>query len=159
MIAMNRKQLLAILRYLGAPSNTYDLGTNMRLDVCYDIEHTEQGWEIYLTERSSKFEIEIFDTETDACLKLLYGVVHWRKAFIQTTVNLRQLRSILAYLQVPEERYNFHGGYYGTNCFSIEWTAQGWEVFFSSNGAKRDIAVFDNETDACLDLLYKVMHL
>ena len=114
MTTMNRKQLLAILRYLGAPGNTYDLGTNMRLDVCYDIEHTEQGWEIYLTERSSKFEIEIFDTETDACLKLLYGVVHWRKAFIQTTVNLRQLRSILAYLQVPEERYNFHGGYYGT---------------------------------------------
>lgn len=159
MTTMNRKQLLAILRYLGAPGNTYDLGTNMRLDVCYDMEYTEQGWEVYLTERGSKFEIERFDTETDACLKLLYGVVHWRKAFIQTTVNLRQLRSILAYLQVPEERYNFHGGYYGTNCFSIEWTAQGWEVFFSANGEKRDIAVFGNETDACLDPLYKVMHL
>ena len=159
MIAMNRKQLLAILRYLGAPSNTYDLGTNMRLDVCYDIEHTEQGWEIYLTERSSKFEIEIFDTETDACLKLLYGVVHWRKAFIQTTVNLRQLHSILVYLQVPEALYNFSGKMRSANYFSIECTAQGWEVFFSANGEKRDIAVFDNETDACLDLLYKVMHL
>ena len=40
----------------------------------------------------------------------------------------------------------------------MEWTAQGWEVFFAVNGEKRDIAVFDNETDACLDLLYKVMH-
>ena len=40
----------------------------------------------------------------------------------------------------------------------MEWTEQGWEVFFAVNGEKCDVAVFDSETDACLDLLYKVMH-
>ena len=36
------------------------------------------------------------------------------------------------------------------NCYSIEWPEQGWEIFFAVNGKKHDIAVFDNETDACL---------
>ena len=53
---------------------------------------------------------------------------------------------------------NFSAGYFGTNCYSMEWTAQGWEVFFAVNGEKHDVTVFGNETDACLDLLYKVMH-
>ena len=160
MIKINRKQMLAILRYLGAPSNTYDLSTNMRLDACETIEHTAHGWEVYATERSSKCDIEVFPNETDACFNLLYRMTHY--SYIDKTLpslNLQQLQSILAYLQAPKERYDFSGGYYGTNCFSIECTAQGWEVFFSANGEKRNTAVFDNETDACFDLLYKVMHL
>lgn len=76
MTTINRKQLLAILRYLGVPESDYDLGTNMRLDVCYDIEHTANGWEVFLTERGGKFEVEIFDNETDACLNLLDRVIH-----------------------------------------------------------------------------------
>ena len=73
-------------------------------------------------------------------------------------LTIHQLHSILVYLKVPEELYDFSAGYFGTNCYSMEWTAQGWEVFFAVNGKKRDVAVFDSETDACLDLLYKVMH-
>ena len=75
-----------------------------------------------------------------------------------TTMNRKQLLAIFRYLKVPEDLYNFSAGYFGTNCYSMEWTEQGWEVFFAVNGKKCDIAVFDNETDACLDLLYKVMH-
>ena len=74
------------------------------------------------------------------------------------SMNIRQLHSILVYLKVPEDLYDFSAGYFGTNCYSMEWTAQGWEVFFAVNGEKCDVAVFDSETDACLDLLYKVMH-
>ena len=71
---------------------------------------------------------------------------------------IRKLHSILVYLKVPEDLYDFSAGYFGTNCYSMEWTEQGWEVFFAVNGEKCDVAVFDSETDACLDLLYKVMH-
>ena len=44
MTTMNREQLLAILRYLKAPRDAYDLGTNMRLDACYDVEPVGQKW-------------------------------------------------------------------------------------------------------------------
>lgn len=159
MTTMNQTQLRAILRYLKVPEAAYDLGNNMRLDACETIEHTSQGWEVYATERSSKCDIKVFDNETDACFDLLYRMTHY--CYIDKTLpglNLQQLQSIFAYLQVPEDLYNFSAGYFGTNCYSMEWTAQGWEVFFSANGEKRDVAIFDNETDACLDLLYKVMH-
>ena len=73
-------------------------------------------------------------------------------------LTIHQLHSILVYLKVPEELYDFSAGYFGTNCYSMEWTEQGWEVFFAVNGEKHDVTVFGNETDACLDLLYKVMH-
>ena len=158
MTTMNRKQLLALLRYLKAPAAAYDLGTNMRLDVCYDVEQTNQGWETYLAERGSKYYVEIFDNETDACLELLHSVMHLHGSPIIRLMTIRQLRSILVYLKVPEELYDFSAGYFGTNCYSMEWTAQGWEVFFAANGEKYDATVFNNETDACLDLLYKVMH-
>ena len=46
MITMNRKQLLAIFRYLKVPCDTYDLGTSMRIEACYDVDYTEQGWEM-----------------------------------------------------------------------------------------------------------------
>ena len=158
MTTMNRKQLLAILRYLKAPAAAYDLGTNMRLDACYDVEQTDQGWETYLAERGSKYYVEIFDNETDACLELLHSVMHLHGSPIIRPMTIRQLRSILLYLKVPENLYDFSAGHFGTNCYSMEWTAQGWEVFFAANGEKHDVTVFDNETDACLDLLYKVMH-
>lgn len=159
MTAMNQNQLRAIFHYLKVPASAYDLGNNMRLGACETIEHTSQGWEVYATERGSKCAVKVFFNETDACYNLLYRMTHYCD-IDKTLPNLtiRKLHSILVYLKVPEELYNFSGGYYGTNCFSIEQTAQGWEVFFAVNGEKCDVAVFDSETDACLDLLYKVMH-
>lgn len=159
MTIMNQDQLRAIFHYLKVPASAYDLGNNTRLGACETIEHTSQGWEVYATERGSKCAVEIFSDETDACFNLLYRMTHYcyiDKKLPQLTI--RKLHSILVYLKVPEELYDFSAGYFGTNCYSMEWTAQGWEVFFAVNGEKRDIAVFDNETDACLDLLYKVMH-
>ena len=158
MTTICRKQLLAILRYLNAPSNTYDLGTNIRADVCYDIEHTERGWETFLIERTSRFKVAVFDTETDACLHMLYGIVHWRKNFIQTPINFRQIHSILVYLQVPEALYDFSDAH-KENAYFIECTENGWEVFRTQNGERHSVAVFRNPTDACLDLLYRVIHL
>ncbi len=158
MTTICRKQLLAILRYLNAPSNTYDLGTNIRADVCYDIEHTERGWETFLIERTSRFKVAVFDTETDACLHMLYGIVHWRKNFIQTPINFRQIHSILVYLKVPEALYDFSDAH-KENAYFIECTENGWEVFRTQNGERHSVAVFRNPTDACLDLLYRVIHL
>ena len=158
MTTICRKQLLAILRYLNAPSNTYDLGTNIRADVCYDIEHTERGWETFLIERTSRFKVAVFDTETDACLHMLYGIVHWRKNFIQTPINFRQIHSILIYLQVPEALYDFSDAH-KENAYFIECTENGWEVFRTQNGERHSVAVFRNPTDACLDLLYRVIHM
>ena len=146
MTTMNQDQLRAIFHYLKVPARAYDLGNNTRLDACATIEHTSQGWEVYGIERNSKYDIEVFSNETDACYNLLYRMT------------IHQLHSILVYLKVPEDLYNFSAGYFGTNCYSMEWTEQGWEVFFAVNGEKHDVTVFGNETDACLDLLYKVMH-
>ena len=154
-------QLFEILRYLHVPNQMYDLciGDNMRLDVCDALEYTEHGWEVYTTERGSKYDIQVFDNETKACLELLRRMLNeciFEKRFSDFTRH--QLHSILIYLKVPEDLYDFSAGYFGTNCYSMEWTAQGWEVFFAVNGEKCDVAAFDSETDACLDLLYKVMH-
>ena len=88
---------------------------------------------------------------TLACM--LYGIVHWRKNYIQTPINLRQLHSILIYLQVPEALYDFSGDMTRTGAYSIEWTEQ------IENGRKHSVAVFGSETDACYDLLYRVIHL
>lgn len=159
MITMNRRQLQAILSYLNIWSELYDIGFGMRPESCVCMEAADNGWLVFDADRANRYHEKAFDKETDACWYLLERVLHIKGCSPRPSMNIRQLRSILAYLQVPEERYDFSGGYYGTDCCSIEWTAQGWEVFFFANGAKRDIAVFDNETDACLDLLYKVMHL
>ncbi len=94
---------------------------------------------------------------TLACM--LYGIVHWRKNYIQTPINLRQLHSILIYLQVPEALYDFSGDMTRTGAYSIEWTEQGWEEYQIENGRKHSVAVFGSETDACYDLLYRVIHL
>ena len=61
-------QLFEILRYLHVPNQMYDLciGDNMRLDVCDALEYTEHGWEVYTTERGSKYDIQVFDNETKA---------------------------------------------------------------------------------------------
>ena len=76
MTAMNQNQLRAIFHYLKVPASAYDLGNNMRLGACETIEHTPQGWEVYGIERNSKYDIEVFSNETDACLDLLYKVMH-----------------------------------------------------------------------------------
>ena len=159
MTTMNQDQLRAIFHYLKVPASAYDLGNNMRLGACETIEHTSQGWEVYATERGSKCAVKVFSNETDACYNLLYRMTYYsdvNKTLSNLTIH--QLHSILVYLKVPEDLYNFSAGYFGTNCYSMEWTAQGWEVFFAVNGEKCDVAVFDSETDACLDLLYKAMH-
>ena len=88
----------------------------------------------------------------------LRAIFHYLKVPASAYDLGNNMRSILVYLKVPEDLYNFSAGYFGTNCYSMEWTAQGWEVFFAVNGEKCDVTVFDSETDACLDLLYKVMH-
>lgn len=73
-------------------------------------------------------------------------------------LTIRKLHSILVYLKVPKTCMTSVPAISAPNCYSMEWTEQGWEVFFAVNGEKRDVTVFGNETDACLDLLYKVMH-
>lgn len=160
MTTMNQDQLRAIFHYLKVPASAYDLGNNTRLDACATIEHTPQGWEVYGIERTSKYDIKVFSSETDACYNLLYRMTHYCD-IDKTLPNLtiRKLHSILVYLKVPEALYDFSGDMTRTGAYSIEWTEQGWEEYQIENGRKRSVAVFGSETDACLDLLYRVIHL
>ena len=66
-------QLFAILRYLRVPNQMYDLcmGDNMRLDVCDALEYTDHGWEVYTTERGGKYDVRVFDNETNTCMELI----------------------------------------------------------------------------------------
>ena len=160
MTTMNQDQLRAIFHYLKVPASAYDLGNNMRLGACETIEHTSQGWEVYATERGSKCAVKVFSNETDACYNLLYRMTHYCD-IDKTLPNLtiRKLHSILVYLQVPEALYDFSGDMTRTGAYSIEWTEQGLEEYQIENGRKRSVAVFGSETDACFDLLYRVVHL
>lgn len=158
MITLNRKQLYAILHYLNILSELYDVGFGMRPESCVAIEQNGTGWSVFDADRANRYHEKIFNSETEACLNVLERVFEMKSCVDGVSMNIRQLHSILVYLKVPEELYDFSAGYFGTNCYSMEWTAQGWEVFFAVNGEKCDVAVFDSETDACLDLLYKVMH-
>lgn len=104
MTTMNQDQLRAIFHYLKVPTRAYDLGNNTRLDACATIEHTSQGWEVYGIERNSKYDIEVFSNETDACYNLLYRMTYYsdvNKTLPKLTIH--QLHSILVYLKVPEE--------------------------------------------------------
>ena len=73
---MNQNQLRAIFHYLKVPASAYDLGNNMRLGACETIEHTSQGWEVFFAVNGEKCDVAVFDSETDACLDLLYKVMH-----------------------------------------------------------------------------------
>ena len=55
--------------------------------------------------------------------------------------------------------YDFSGDMTKTGAYSIGWTEQGWEEYRIENGRKHSIAVFSSQTDACLDLLWQVIHL
>lgn len=77
MTTINRQQLFEIFKYLEVPKSDYKLESNRPLDSYETIEHTAQGWELYATERGLKFSVEIFDNETDACLKMLDGMVRF----------------------------------------------------------------------------------
>ena len=130
----------------------------MRPESCVAIEQNGTGWSVFDADRANRYHEKIFNSETEACLNVLERVFEMKSCVDGVYMNIRQLHSILVYLKVPEDLYDFSAGYFGTNCYSMEWTEQGWEVFFAVNGEKRDVTVFGNETDACLDLLYKVMH-
>ena len=108
MTTMNQDQLRAIFHYLKVPASAYDLGNNTRLGACETIEHTLQGWEVYATERGSKCDVKVFSNETDACFNLLYRMTHYCD-IDKTLPNLtiRKLHSILVYLKVPEDLYDF----------------------------------------------------
>ena len=107
----------------------------MRLGACETIEHTSQGWEVYATERGSKCDVKVFSNETDACFNLLYRMTHYCD-IDKTLPNLtiRKLHSILVYLKVPEELYDFSAGYFGHELLFHGMDSAGWEVFFAVNG-------------------------
>ena len=42
-------------------------------------------------------------------------------------------------------------------CDALEYTDHGWEVYTTERGGKYDVRVFDNETSACLELLWRMI--
>ena len=152
-------QLLAILRYLHIDPEVYDTGYGIRPESCVAIEKAENGWCVFDADRAHRYREKIFDNETDACCYVLDRVLHMKGCRPKSAMNLRQLHSILVYLQVPEALYDFSGNMTKMGAYSIEWTEQGWEEYQIENGRKHSVAVFGSETDACYDLLYRVIHL
>ena len=73
---LDRKRLQAILNYLDVPESLYKLSDEFHCETCITIEHTRTGWEVYRTGSDGKFDAEIFDNETDACLNMLSRVLH-----------------------------------------------------------------------------------
>ena len=76
-----------------------------------------------------------------------------------TAINQDQLRAIFRYLKVPARDYDLGNNTRVGDCETIEHISQGWEVYATERGSKCAVKVFYNETDACFDLLYKVIHL
>lgn len=159
MITLNRKQLYAILHYLNISSELYDVGFGMRPESCVAIEQNGTGWSVFDADRANRYHEKIFNSETEACLNVLERVFEMKSCVDGVSMNIRQLHSILVYLKVPEELYDFSGDMTKTGAYSIEWAEQGWEEYRIENGRKHSIAVFSSQTDACLDLLWQVIHL
>ena len=65
---------------------------------------------------------KFFNSETEACLNVLERVFEMKSCVDGVSMNIRQLHSILVYLKVPEELYDFSAGYFGTN--AILWNGQ-----------------------------------
>ena len=74
----------------------------------------------------------------------------------KTSMNMTQLEDILQMLNVPSY-YDLSGD--ECDCHScFEHKDDSWTVYYSERGSHFDIKVFDNETDARVELLNNVMH-
>ena len=74
-----------------------------------------------------------------------------------TAMNQNQLRAIFHYLKVPASAYDLGNNMRLGACETIEHTSQGWEVYATERGSKCAVKVFSNETDACYNLLYRMI--
>ena len=54
--------------------------------------------------------------------------------------------------------YRLYGGFGNGECYVLDHTPAGWEVFYSERGSKVGLRVFDTEAEACSHLLYRLRH-
>lgn len=63
---MNRMKLKNILEKVRVPENLYSLYGGLPNE-SYCLDKQDDKWEVYYSERGSKTDLEIFDTEDVAC--------------------------------------------------------------------------------------------
>lgn len=68
---MNKDELRKVLITMGVPSMLYNLDGNGRTDERFCLEHANNEWSVYYSERGVKTTNERFASEEEAC-KFLY---------------------------------------------------------------------------------------
>lgn len=75
----------------------------------------------------------------------------------KSSMNMTQLEDILQMLNVPSY-YNLSG--HKCDCHRcFEHKDDSWTVYDSERGGRFREVICDNETDACLEILRRIMHL
>ena len=72
-------------------------------------------------------------------------------------LDLAALKEILNYCAVPEDMYSLTGGL-PSETYCIDCNHDCWEVFYSERGNKNEITRFDNEAEACAELLTRILN-
>ncbi|GAB4029967.1 hypothetical protein [Spirosoma gilvum] len=70
---MNKQELALRLAAIPIPQDAYCLHGGLPHEA-YCLNQTDDGWEVYYSERGSKTGLTFFSTETDAC-QYLYHLV------------------------------------------------------------------------------------
>lgn len=71
-------------------------------------------------------------------------------------MNINKLGEKLEKLKIPKHWYNIVGYGMDEQKICLEKTDKGFEVFYSERGNKFDYLLFDNESDACKDVLKRI---
>lgn len=70
-------------------------------------------------------------------------------------MNIKELKRVAKKLQIPHSLYRLSGGA-SPEFYSIVRSKGKWEIYYSKNGCKEVIGVFDTESDAC-EAFYRLM--
>jgi hypothetical protein len=70
-------------------------------------------------------------------------------------MNIDEIKAIFHKNSVPDHYYVFAGVGSG-DCFGIEKTVAGWQIYYSERGRKSVFGKFDSEDEACRALMAEV---
>ena len=70
-----------------------------------------------------------------------------------TELTRAELAALLLRERFRPDCYRLHGGLGAGECYVLDHTPAGWEVYYSERGMKGSLRVFGTEGDACTHLL------
>jgi hypothetical protein len=162
---MKKYELMQKLIDEGYPENIYELDGGFPNDA-FTLNKTKSGWEVYFSERGSKYELKRFKTEDEACdylysflsndkgiQKILYYHKHPEKVKIS---NITKLSRKLIEANIPPKYYSINIGS-SRGIYEMVKNDTQWEIYVNNNGIKKNVRYFDDEVEACdyfFDLVY-----